>query len=190
MSKSLLFVRHSAVEIDANVPSREWGLSVNGRLLIQQLAPQIASHTPTRIITSTENKAIETGQIIADALNIPWQTAPNLHEHERSKVRYFESREDFETAVARFFAQPDELVFGDETANQARNRFDTAVHTLIAQYPTDTLAIVTHGTVLTLFLSHHNPQLAPFAFWRNLPLPCKVVVSIPAMTLENKPTTT
>ncbi|MCP4427295.1 MAG: histidine phosphatase family protein, partial [Chloroflexi bacterium] len=137
MSRKLLFVRHSAVEIDANAPSREWQLSENGRLLAQQLAPQIASHNPIRIITSQENKASETGQIIADTLGIPWQTAPNLHEHERSKVRYFERQEDFLTAVARFFAQPDQLVFGDETANEARVRFDTAVRQLIAQRPND-----------------------------------------------------
>jgi hypothetical protein len=45
------------------------------------------------------------------------------------------------------------------------------------------LAIVTHGTVLTLFLAHHNPHLDPISFWRDLTLPCFFVTSIPAMEI-------
>jgi broad specificity phosphatase PhoE len=180
--KKLIFIRHSAVQIDTAVPSHKWRLSADGRLLARNLASLIAAYNPTRIITSVEPKASETGQIIADALGTPWQTAPNLHEHERSKVGYFEKREDFLTAVANFFVQYDQLVFGDETANQARERFDTAVHHLIAQFPDDTLAIVTHGTVLTLFLAHYN-NFAPFPFWQNIKLPDYFVVASPSMIL-------
>ncbi len=167
-----------------NLPSREWRLSANGRSLAQQLAPKIASHNPARIIASKEPKASETGQIIADALGIPWQTAVNLHEHERSQIGYFESRETFETAVSHFFARPDQLVFGDETANQARVRFDTAVRRLLTNHPTDTLAIVAHGTVLTLFLAHYN-QFAPFPFWKTLQLPDFFVVARPDFTFHD-----
>jgi broad specificity phosphatase PhoE len=182
--RKLIFIRHSAVQIDPALPAREWRLSADGRLLAQQLAPQIASHNPTRIITSVENKAIATGQIIAETLDIPWQTAPNLHEHERRSTPYFASKADFETAVARFFAQPDQLVFGDETANQAFERFDTAVRQLIAQHPTDILAIVAHGTVLTLFLAHYN-QFAPFPFWQKIKLPDYFVVAWPDFTFHD-----
>lgn len=170
------------MEIDTAVPSHQWQLSANGRSLAQKLAPQIATYNPSRIITSQEHKALETGQIIADALSIPWQTAPNLHEHERSEVQYFEKKEEFVTAVTRLFAHPDALVFGAETANQARERFDTAVHNLIAQFPTDTLAIVTHGTVLTLFLAHYN-QFDPAPFWQKLQLPDFFIVNLPHMLL-------
>jgi broad specificity phosphatase PhoE len=189
MAQKLIFVRHAAVEIDPAVPSNEWRLSDNGRSLTHHLIPQIAVHNPTRIITSSENKARETGQIIADVLGSSCQTAPNLHEHERSRVGYFEHKADFVTAVHHFFTHPNQLVFGDETANQARERFDTAVHHLIAQHPHDanvsseTLAIVTHGTVLTLFLAHYN-QIEPFHFWQTLELPDYFVVSLPDFTFH------
>ncbi|MCP4428146.1 MAG: histidine phosphatase family protein, partial [Chloroflexi bacterium] len=97
-------------------------------------------------------------------------------------------QEDFLTAVARFFAQPDQLVFGDETANEARVRFDTAVRQLIAQRPNDdktssnTLAIVAHGTVITLFLAHYN-NFAPIPFWQNIKLPDFFVVTLPDMIM-------
>jgi len=177
--RNVILIRHSAVTIEVGVSARAWQLSENGRCRTQKRTSQIADHHPTRIITSEENKAVETGQILAEALGIPWQTAVNLHEHERRTVPYFTSREEFETAVARFFARPDELVLGEETANQARNRFETAVHTLIVQHPADTLAIVTHGTVLTLFLAHHN-NFSPFPFWQQLSLPDFFVSTFPS----------
>lgn len=183
MSDRLVFIRHSAVAVDPAKPAREWLLSDNGRSRARQLAPQLIPYHPTRILTSEEPKARETGQIIANKLGLPWQTALNLHEHERGKEPYFASREAFETAVARFFNNPDQLVFGQETANQALKRFDTAVHHLVAIYPNDTLAIVSHGTVLTLFLAHYN-QFAPIPFWQKLRLPDFKVVSLPGMLLQ------
>jgi broad specificity phosphatase PhoE len=75
------------------------------------------------------------------------------------------------------------LVFGNETGEQARTRFTQAINTLLTQHPSDTLAIVSHGTVLTLFLAHHNPHLDPIPFWQQLKLPDLVVVSLPDMKI-------
>jgi broad specificity phosphatase PhoE len=181
--KNLLLIRHSAVQRSQETPSREWPLSDDGRSRTRQLAPQLVSHNPTRIFTSEESKARETGQIIADELGLPWQTAPGLQEHSRENAPFFISHEAFETAVARFFDNPDQLVFGNETANQALARFDTAVHQLITTYPSDTLAIVSHGTVLTLFLSRYN-QIAPIPFWQALQQPDFFVVTLPDFTFH------
>jgi broad specificity phosphatase PhoE len=182
--QKLIFIRHSAVARDPAISSHEWGLSELGRSRASLLIPHIAAHNPTHFYTSTERKAQETGQIIVEGLGMPWQTAVGLQEHNREGTPYFPSQADFETAVMRLFAQPGELVFGQETADQARTRFSQAIHTLLAQHPpTDTLAIVSHGTVLTLFLAHHNPHLDPIPFWRNLKQPVFVVVTLPQMRL-------
>ncbi len=183
MQPYLILVRHAAVHIDPSIPSLEWPLSADGRSRCHSLAPQIQPYTPTRFITSHEPKARETGQILADLLGVPCASAAGLQEHDRSGVPYFANKVDFETAVANFFARPDELVFGGETAVQARNRFATAVQQQLGTYPQDTLAIVAHGTVLTLFLCHHNPLLEPLPFWQSLALPCAFVVTLPEMAL-------
>lgn len=169
--KPLILVRHSAVVQQPNVPSHEWRLSAHGRSLAAHLAPELLPHAPTRIITSEEPKAIETGQLMAKTLNLPWHTASGLQEHDRRGAPYLATPEEFETAVARFFAHPNQLVFGNETANEALTRMKTAVAAQQAIYPHDTLVLVTHGTVLTLFFCHHNPHLDPFTFWRSLTLP-------------------
>ncbi len=181
MSRKLILIRHSAVVQNPDVPSYMWQLSENGRLLSHTLAPKIAPHHPTQIITSTEAKAIETGQIIANELGIPCQSAPGLHEHERTNTPYFPTKEAFQAAVSRFFQQPDELVMGEETAVNAQTRFITAVNTVMTTHPTGSIAIVTHGTVLTLFTAYHLPKLEPVTFWENLTLPCAFVTTWPAV---------
>jgi len=181
--RKLILIRHSAVTKNPSLPSHQWRLSAVGRTRAQALAAHIAPYHPTRFITSDAHKAVETGQIIATALAKPCLPAPGLQEHNRDGVPYFPSQAEFEAALIRLFEQPGELVHGQETGDQTRIRFTQTIHTLLAHYPDDTLAIVTHGTVLTLFLTHHNPHLDPLPFWRSLKLPDFVVVTLPQMTL-------
>ncbi len=166
--------------------SAQWQLSENGRILTQQLAPKLADYSPTRVITSHEAKAIKTGQIIAEHWQLPCHTAQDLQEHDRRGVPFFASQQEFFAAVHRFFDQPDELVFGNETAVQARDRFHTAVTQQLNQYPNDTLAIVSHGTVITLFLTQHNPQLDTISFWQLLTLPGALILTLPNFKLIHK----
>lgn len=175
--RTLLLIRHSAVAIDPERPSREWTLSAEGRARCTDLALELTRHDPGVFVSSVEPKAGETAQLLAEALGRPWTTAEGLHEHRRDSVPYFASRATFEAAVAQFFARPDEPVLGEETAVQARHRFISAVDKVLAAHPTGNVAIVSHGTVITLFLSYYNPHLEPFSLWRSLTLPCYFVVS-------------
>ncbi|NHZ71845.1 MAG: hypothetical protein GWP17_02015 [Aquificales bacterium] len=166
----IFLIRHANVIRDPAVSSHEWQLSANGRSRTKQLAHTLTNH-PTRLVTSTEAKAAETGQILADIWGIPCTTAPNLHEHDRRGVPYQPNQAEFESKIANFLARPDELIYGNETAVQALVRFKTAVALQLEQYPTDTLGIVAHGTVITLLMSHYNPALTPLTFWQNLSMP-------------------
>ncbi len=140
----------------------------------QALAQQLIAYTPDRFIASTEPKATETAQIAADLLNKPFATAENLHEHERATTGYL-GREAFEQAVQHFFEMPAQLVFGEESADTAYTRFATAVHAQIEQYPDQNLAIVAHGTVISLFVAR-AAGVEPFPLWKRLGLPSLVVL--------------
>ena len=175
----LIFVRHSKVERNPAIPSATWPLSENGRILTQQLAPKLAAYHPTRVITSHEAKAIETGQIIADHWQLQSHSADGLQEHDRQGVPYFPDQQQFFATIESFFNNPTELVFGNETAVQARTRFATAVTHQIQQYPDDTLLLTSHGTVLSLFIAHKNPEIDIIQFWKTLPLPCALVCTLP-----------
>ena len=184
--RTLLLIRHSAVEIDPAKPAHEWVLSAEGRRRCYELAAGLARYDPAVFVTSTEPKALETGRLLAEALEKPWTTAVGLHEHERHSTPYFADPAAFEAAVAQFFARPDEVVLGEETAEGARGRFVAAVDEVLAAHPTGNVAIVSHGTVITLFLSHYNSHLDPFSLWRSLTLPCYFVVAAPGMGLVEK----
>ena len=71
-------------------------------------------------------------------------------------------------------------MLGKETADQARARFSNALQALQTEYPNQSLAIVSHGTVITLFVEKLT-GLEPFPFWKKLGLPSFVVFSLPGL---------
>lgn len=174
---SMLLIRHSEVTIDPLTPSTEWRLSENGRHLTTQLAQMHRHHKPDLILTSQEPKAVETGRVLAEVWQRPFQSFPNLHEHERDDNSFIVDKAEWLAQVRRFFEAPNERLFGQETAVVAAQRFETAVRQAQTQFSGQRLAFVSHGRILTAFLTQHNPQLDPITFWETLPLPSAIVVS-------------
>ena len=180
--RKLILVRHSLPEIVSDLPANQWRLSDTGRLRCKRLAERLAIYDPEVIVASLEPKATETGRILANILDKPFETAENLHEHDRSNVGPLDTKERFEARVASFFENPQKLVFGRETADDTHRRFTKAVAGVIWKYPSGNLAIVTHGTVMTLFVAR-AAGLDPFPFWKRLGLPSFVVLSLPGFGL-------
>ena len=179
----LILIKHSRPEIIPELPANQWRLSEEGRRRCTTLAEQLAAWKPRRLVSSLEPKAQETAQIVAARLGLTMETWPDLHEHSRPKPG-LSSVADFEASVARLFAQPNDLVLGDETAEQARQRFTRAILSLLEGFPAQTLAVVAHGTVITLFAARAN-AIEPFAFWKSLTLPSLVVFSMPDFSIRN-----
>lgn len=177
----LILVRHSHPEIVPTLPANQWALSKVGRQRCHPLADKLAIYRPDCFVTSTEPKAIETGQVVAALLDKPCQAMDGLHEHDRRGAE-FGSQERFEASVAAFFAQPGRLVFGNETADQAHQRFSQALAGVVERYPQQNVAVVSHGTVMTLFVAR-AAGLEPFPFWKRLGLPALVVLALPEFSL-------
>lgn len=180
--RKLILVRHSQPEILPDVPARQWQLSDMGRRRCRVLADHLAPYEPGVIVASLESKAISTARIVAEILGTPLEIAPDLHEHDRRNVKFHADEEGFESQVISFFQHPDSLVFGSETADEAHSRFASAVDDVVAHHPTGNLVVVTHGTVMTLFVSR-AAALDPVAFWRALGLPSFAVLALPGSEL-------
>lgn len=178
----LILIRHAQSQPDSNAPAHTWVLTEAGRANCLTLAEHLRPWQPDIMVASTEKKAICTGQLAAGALDIPFETAANLHEHCRSTVPFFASHADFQAAVAHFFAHPDELVLGEETANQAQTRFAQSVDGVVARHPKTNVAIATHGTVMSLYIAHATGW-QPFPIWQRLGMPAFVVLSLPERKL-------
>ena len=174
----LYLIRHANPQIDPSKPANQWQLSTLGIARAGSLAEHLEGRGIQAVISSVEPKAVQTAQILALRLGLPVEVIEGLHEHERPRVAY-STQAEFKAQVARFFVKPDTLVFGQETARQASQRFDVAVQAALAQHPAQTLAIVTHGTVLSLYISQHC-ALDAYAFWQSLGIPACIHLDLPS----------
>lgn len=192
----LVLLRHARSLPQAGLPAALWTLAPGameetaalGRALAAvplKVAPSSegrgAGAPPTTsgsgidlVIASREIKALATARSLAHSLAAEVGTAPGLEEHHRADEPLVEP-DEFQRAMRRFFASPETLVFGDETANEAAARFRAAVTSVLASQPGRRLAIVSHGTVMTLLLAAPN-GLDPYALWSSLAMPEAFVV--------------
>jgi len=178
----LILIKHAMSQIDETKSAPDWLLSDSGRASCTPLADALHPYKPDLLITSEEPKAHETGQLVADALQIPYSSAPNFHEHDRKGVPFIPP-ETWHTTVKTFFACPSDLIFGNETANQARRRFTQAVEKAVKTHPHKTIAIATHGTVISLFVAQKT-RTNGFDLWLQLNLPSYAVFDLPDYKLN------
>lgn len=180
--RQLILVRHSVPVQDGEVPASQWRLSEEGRRRCEALAAWLAEYEPAVVVSSVEPKAMETAQIVAGRLGIPWETMDDLHEHERPLPGLAPSREAFEAQVIHLLQEPGELVFGAETGEEARERFAEAIEQVLDKHRAGNVAVVTHGTVMSLFVSR-VAGVDPVRFWQGLGLPAVAVLSLPDLEL-------
>lgn len=175
MSK-LILIKHAAPVKDPDRPSHEWELSEDGRAQAIRLARQLQeSQIPIDLVcTSDEPKAEETGQIIAAEFDRPMRVVKELAEHDRSNVPVMPTRE-FISSVALFFKEPNRLVLGRETARDAKARITRAIELIMSENAGKNVAIVSHGTVISLFAADIARE-DPFQLWRRMGLPSYVAI--------------
>jgi broad specificity phosphatase PhoE len=170
----VVLVKHSQPEVAPVVPSPRWVLSQEGRARCSWLAGALRAEGVSRLYSSLEPKALETAALVAVDLGLDVSPRPGLHENDRSGLA-FAPIETLRSLVRRFFDAPSEIVMGQESAEAALLRYRSAVRALMAETSDEVAAVVTHGTVLSLLVSRHNP-IEPFALWDALKLPSYVVL--------------
>jgi broad specificity phosphatase PhoE len=181
MTKYLILVKHSVPEMRADHPANTWQLSQEGRSRAQQLVSHLMDFAPEVIVSSDEPKAKETAEILASRLQLDMKVLPDLHEHDRSNVPFL-SFDTFQTSIQEFFQKPDQLVFGRETADQAYARFYKAIHSILSEHRDKTVVVVTHGTVISLFVARLTGR-SDLELWNQLGLPSFVAMELGSNTV-------
>lgn len=164
-------------EIERDKPASAWRLGDVGLQRSELLASRLKGFSPGAVWSSREPKAAETAEIVAASFGVPVRVADGLEEHHRDGVPFYPMAGDFEAAVERFFCNPGRLVLGSETAEQARDRMSAAIHDIVESGQQDSI-VVTHGTVMTLYVAG-VADADPMRFWRRLGLPSYVVLGLP-----------
>ncbi|HEY9525540.1 MAG TPA: histidine phosphatase family protein [Anaerolineales bacterium] len=181
MKKYLILVKHSVPQLEPDHPSHTWKLSEEGRLRAHRLGEQLEEFEPDVIVSSREPKAKETADILGKHLGLPVEVRPDLHEHDRSNMPFL-SHDAFQSSIREFFQKPDDLVFGAETAHQAHARFYQALHSLLNDHRDKTVVVVTHGTVISLFVARLTGS-SDLELWNRLGLPSFVAIDLHSSTL-------
>jgi broad specificity phosphatase PhoE len=180
--RNLLLIRHAHTRPITGFRPAEFPLNEQGRAACEPFAQTLATWELAAIVTSTEPKARETGAIIGRTLGLPVDSYPGLEEHHRGVVDKLGTDDAFRAAVERIFDEPERTVYGEESGAAALSRFTIAVDLILAAHPEGNVAVVTHGTVMALFVAAHN-ALDVKAFWRGLSMPDLVVLKTPGFTV-------
>lgn len=156
--RTIYFTSHPDVVISPHVPITRWPLSERGRArmaaaLLQPWVPEV-----TAVYCSTEQKAIDGAQILAEHRGLAPTQVAALGENDRSATGYLPLAE-FETVADAFFAQPEQSVRGWETAAHAQCRIVQAIASIAAtDVSGGALAIVSHGAVGALLYCYLTAQ--------------------------------
>ncbi|MDR3474239.1 MAG: phosphoglycerate mutase family protein [Devosia sp.] len=149
-----LYITHPQVVIDPDLAVPRWRLSDKGRARAETFASHPVVRQLTRIVSSTETKALELAAILGAASGAPVETGENFGENDRSSTGFLPSGR-FEATADAFFAQPDESTEGWETARAAQQRIVAAVNAALESHDaTRPIAFTGHGAVGTLLKCH------------------------------------
>lgn len=152
--KIVYIITHPDVMVDPDVPVPRWPLSERGVERMRALLHQPWIADVTAIYCSTEQKAIDGAEVLAQHLSLPVHQVAELGENDRSATGFLPP-DEFQATADQFFAHPNTSIRGWETAAAAQQRIVRAVNGVIGQEPlSGAIAIVSHGGVSTLLLCH------------------------------------
>jgi broad specificity phosphatase PhoE len=161
--RTLYLIRHAHTQQTAS-PAETWPLSDLGLRQAQTLAEQPFWQEVHIICTSVELKAIQTAQIVAERHDLPVEPSFDLRELRRPG----DPVGDYESVVAQVLENPTRSVNGWEPAGEAQTRIMTAIERLLMLHENKTLAVVSHGLVLTLYLAHLADATPTLDLWHSI----------------------
>lgn len=170
---TLVLVKHALPVLDMSRPPRDWQLSAEGEHQSKLLARRLHAFVPLRLVTSTEPKASSTGRVIAAELSLHVTAVDGVQEFDRPASPW-QSKAERERENAAIFDDPTQRVLGAESGRDALDRFSAAIRAELDRTGEQNLVVITHGTVISLFVAAHNP-VNGFDLWRDLEC-CSFVV--------------
>ncbi|MBK26354.1 MAG: hypothetical protein CME70_20310 [Halobacteriovorax sp.] len=180
IENTLILVKHALPELNEEVAPKEWQLGEKGLKQAKKFAGFVQDNLDVDpiIYSSEESKAIDTAKVLAETLGLNHKTNPDLGEIDRAPSKILDEEGHISRNEA-IFKKPAEAVLGSESANDALKRFESGIKEIIKDPQEDERLIVTHGTVISLFLAKHNKEIDAFDVWQKLSCPSYVVVSLP-----------
>lgn len=175
----LYLVRHASPAIQPAVPSREWTLSERGITEAHALAATAETWGLEAIYSSSETKASATALIVGDAIGLPVHVVDGFDELHMPE--WIGNADQFNESVRAILEGDDMPARGAETAHAAAARFAAGIG-IVGQgaFPA---AVVSHGRIITAWLSSQGLIEDPFETWRAIPMPGFAAVDLDGPSL-------
>jgi len=160
---TLFIARHGDAEYDGDrrVMSDEGGrLSETGRVQVTECAHEIADQKLAMVYSSPMQRALESGRLAAEVLDIGHRTLDGLVEirvGERAGQPWSDplTREVY---AAWHAGHLDARIPGAESGREVIDRFRDALETIADQHRGEQVLVFTHGAIMSLVVPHlsHN----------------------------------
>lgn len=181
-----ILIRHAKSAPNSQTHQSEWRLTAEGEQSCHKLAAYLRGQQTTRFYSSHEAKAIKTAELTAQLLDCDTVVFEGLEEQNNNGMGWFDSEVDFRAAVQNLFEQPNKKVFGAESASMAGARFHAALSVIAAMHQQrGTIAIATHGRVMTAFLQSMI-SFDAVTVWNSLTFPDAVAINWPDVEIVGR----
>jgi len=160
-------IRHPHTQQVRTVPTSQWALSEEGHEQMRRLVAAPFWRCVSTVYTSRQPKTTLVGDAVRAAHGIPSVAVDDLGEARREEWVVPDS---FQAAQAAFFSRVHTAPLpGWEPALHAQRRFTAAIEQVLARHhPSESVAIVSHASVLTLYVAHALHEAPSYDAWRTL----------------------
>lgn len=158
----LIYITHPSVEIDRDKLPHEWSLSDKGRQEMAGLLVLPLLSDAQIIYSSTEPKASEVAQAIAERYHLPFTQEKDLGEADRTATPFL-PLEEYMAAIQECYTAPDKSVRGWETHRHMLERNAAVLEKIKREHAGQTIIIVGHGgagTVMKCYIKGIEPDFA------------------------------
>ena len=180
---SLVFVKHAMPILNPDTPPKRWVLGDSGKADARKLGHHLKDHYWFDMVYSSEEpKAVETATIIAEIFKVPTRTLADLNEIDRPAMPILSPEQHVEFNRPLFIRRQEKVV-GEESADEALDRFEFGVNMILLSKPENAL-VITHGTVISLYANKHNEDYLAFGLWQKLSCLDYVEMSLPDFKIQ------
>ncbi len=165
MKQIRILLRHAETEPVQNIPVQRWKLTQKGTEQARRLPELEDFKEVDAIITSTEEKAIQTATPLAEKLDLDMIHLAGLCELHRGDI--FLTNEDYHEGVKHTLSTPETEWRDWEQGYEALTRFQDTMNQIGTK--SSKVLVVSHGLVLSLFFAKLlGIQDQTFLRWKQL----------------------
>lgn len=167
LKNNYFFLRHAETQKDPETNAKDWVLTDDALLKINEYINTGILKDVNIIFTSKENKAIATAKPITLKYGLLSLELENFNEIRRSNK--FLNDEEFLIQKRNQMTNLSTEIDGGESGISAIERFEIGMQKIDEMFDNKTILIVTHGTIMSLYFAKIKNEL-PSAFerWQSL----------------------